>query len=38
MVKEMLSESSFEARPAHSVPGPAAKASAKIACRLRKDG
>jgi pyruvate dehydrogenase (quinone) len=37
MVKDMLDESSFEASPAHSVPGPVGKAAAAVAERLRKN-
>jgi hypothetical protein len=33
----MLDESSFEASPAHRVPGPAGKAAAKIADKLKRD-
>jgi pyruvate dehydrogenase (quinone)/pyruvate oxidase len=36
MVKDMLDESSFEASPARSVPGPIGKAGAKIAEHLRR--
>jgi pyruvate dehydrogenase (quinone)/pyruvate oxidase len=36
MVKDMLDESSFQASPAHAVPGPLGKTAAKIAGRLRK--
>lgn len=35
MVKDMLDESSFEASPAHAVPGRIGKAAAKVADRLR---
>jgi pyruvate dehydrogenase (quinone) len=35
MVGDMLDESSFEASPAHAVPGPVGKAAAKIADKLR---
>jgi pyruvate dehydrogenase (quinone) len=35
MVRDMLDESSFEASPAHAVPGPLGKAAAKIAGRLQ---
>jgi pyruvate dehydrogenase (quinone)/pyruvate oxidase len=35
MVKDMLDESSFEASPAHAVPGPAGRAAAKIASKLK---
>jgi pyruvate dehydrogenase (quinone)/pyruvate oxidase len=31
MVKDMLDESSFEASPAHAVPGPVGRAASKIA-------
>jgi pyruvate dehydrogenase (quinone)/pyruvate oxidase len=37
MVKDMLDESSFEASPAHAVPGPAGKAAAKLAGKLKPD-
>jgi pyruvate dehydrogenase (quinone)/pyruvate oxidase len=36
MVRDMLDESSFDASPAHSVPGPVGKAAAKIAGKLRE--
>ena len=35
MVKDMLGESSFDASPAHAVPGPVGKAAAKIAGKLQ---
>jgi pyruvate dehydrogenase (quinone) len=35
MVKDMLDESSFQASPAHSVPGPVSKMAAKVADKLR---
>jgi pyruvate dehydrogenase (quinone)/pyruvate oxidase len=35
MVRDMLEESTFEASPAHAVPGPVGRAGAKIAGRLR---
>jgi pyruvate dehydrogenase (quinone)/pyruvate oxidase len=35
MVKDMLDESSFNASPGHTVPGPVAKAAAKVTGRLR---
>ncbi len=38
MVKDMLDESSFEASPASSVPGPVAKTAAKVAGKLRHSG
>lgn len=38
MVKDMLDESSFQASPAHAVPGPVGKAAAKVAGKLRGDG
>jgi pyruvate dehydrogenase (quinone)/pyruvate oxidase len=38
MTKDMLDESSFEASPAHMVPGPIGKAGAKIADRLQRHG
>jgi pyruvate dehydrogenase (quinone)/pyruvate oxidase len=37
MVKDMLDESSFEASPAHSLPGPAGKVAAKIAGTFSRD-
>jgi pyruvate dehydrogenase (quinone) len=36
MVRDMLDESSFDASPAHAVPGLVGKAAAKVAGRLRK--
>ena len=36
MVKDMLDESSFDASPAHAIPGPIGKAAAKVADQLRK--
>jgi pyruvate dehydrogenase (quinone)/pyruvate oxidase len=36
MTKDMLDESSFEASPAHVVPGPLGKAGAKITDKLRR--
>jgi hypothetical protein len=36
MTKDMLDESSFEASPAHAVPGPIGKAGAKITDKLRR--
>jgi pyruvate dehydrogenase (quinone)/pyruvate oxidase len=36
MVKDMLDESSFQASPAHAVPGPVGKAAAKVAGKLRR--
>ena len=36
MVKDMLDESSFEASPAHAVPGPVGEAGARLADRLRR--
>jgi pyruvate dehydrogenase (quinone) len=36
MTKDMLDESSFEASPAHAVPGPLGKAGAKITDKLRR--
>jgi pyruvate dehydrogenase (quinone)/pyruvate oxidase len=38
MVKDMLDESSFEASPAHAVPGPVGKAAAKLTGKLRGNG
>ncbi len=38
MVKDMLDESTFEASPAHSIPGPLGKGAARIADRLQRDG
>jgi pyruvate dehydrogenase (quinone)/pyruvate oxidase len=38
MTKDMLDESSFEASPAHIVPGPVGRAASKIAGKLRPDG
>jgi pyruvate dehydrogenase (quinone)/pyruvate oxidase len=38
MTKDMLDESSFEASPAHFVPGPVGRAASKIAGKLRPDG
>jgi pyruvate dehydrogenase (quinone) len=38
MVKDMLDESSFDASPAHHVPGPVGKAAAKVADKLRPSG
>jgi pyruvate dehydrogenase (quinone)/pyruvate oxidase len=38
MVKDMLDESSFDASPAHAVPGPVGKAAAAVTDRLRKPG
>ncbi|MBO0818654.1 MAG: pyruvate oxidase, partial [Actinobacteria bacterium] len=38
MVKDMLDESSFEASPAHRLPGPVGRAGARIAGRLRSGG
>jgi pyruvate dehydrogenase (quinone) len=38
MVKDMLDESSFEASPAHSIPGSLGKGAAKIAGRLQRGG
>jgi pyruvate dehydrogenase (quinone)/pyruvate oxidase len=35
MVKDMLDESSFQASPAHAIPGPVGKAAAKIADKAR---
>jgi pyruvate dehydrogenase (quinone)/pyruvate oxidase len=35
MTKDMLDESSFEASPAHAVPGPIGRAGGKIADKLR---
>ena len=37
MVKDMLDESSFQASPAHAVPGPVGRAAAKIADKVRRD-
>ena len=37
MVRDMLDESSFDASPAHSVPGPVARAAAKITGKLQGD-
>ena len=37
MVRDLLDESSFDASPAHSVPGPVGKAAAKIAGKLQRD-
>jgi pyruvate dehydrogenase (quinone)/pyruvate oxidase len=36
MTKDLLDESSFEASPAHAVPGPIGKAGAKITDKLRR--
>lgn len=36
MVKDMLDESSFEASPAHVVPGPVGKAAAEIARKFAR--
>ena len=38
MVRDLLDESSFEASPAHAVPGPVGKAAAKLTGKLRGDG
>jgi pyruvate dehydrogenase (quinone)/pyruvate oxidase len=35
MVRDLLDESSFDASPAHAVPGPVGRAAAKIAGRLQ---
>jgi pyruvate dehydrogenase (quinone)/pyruvate oxidase len=35
MTKDMLDEASFDASPAHAVPGPVAKAAAKLTDKLR---
>jgi pyruvate dehydrogenase (quinone)/pyruvate oxidase len=35
MVKDMLDESSFEASPAHAIPGPLGRAASKIAGKLQ---
>jgi pyruvate dehydrogenase (quinone)/pyruvate oxidase len=37
MVRDLLDESSFDASPAHSVPGPVARAAAKITGKLQGD-
>jgi hypothetical protein len=36
MTKDMLDEASFEASPAHLVPGPVGRAAAKIAGKLQR--
>jgi pyruvate dehydrogenase (quinone)/pyruvate oxidase len=38
MTKDMLDESSFEASPAHFVPGPVGRAASKIAGKLQPGG
>jgi hypothetical protein len=35
MVKDLLDEASFEASPAHAVPGPVGRAAAKVADKLQ---
>jgi pyruvate dehydrogenase (quinone) len=35
MVKDLLDESSFDASPAHAIPGPVGRAAAKIAGKLQ---
>lgn len=35
MTKDVLDEASFDASPAHAVPGPVAKAAAKLTDKLR---
>jgi pyruvate dehydrogenase (quinone)/pyruvate oxidase len=37
MVKDLLDESSFDASPAHAVPGPVGKAAAKLAGKLQRE-
>jgi pyruvate dehydrogenase (quinone)/pyruvate oxidase len=37
MVKDLLDESSFQASPAHRIPGPVGKAAAKVADKLRPE-
>ena len=38
MVRDLLDESTFEASPAHAVPGPVGRAAAKIAGKLQGTG